>query len=91
MLKDELSTSFDMKDLVLAKQILDMDIIHDRKAEKLWLSQENYVKWVFKRFDMQYDKSVNLLPMGIKVEIAIFMRVQWPIMGLVSLCSPIGH
>ncbi|OMO94318.1 Retrotransposon gag protein [Corchorus capsularis] len=39
-LKDDLSRSFDMKDLGPAKQILGMDIIRDRKAGKLRLSQE---------------------------------------------------
>ena len=37
-LKD-LFKSFDMKDLGPAKQILGMQILRDRKAKKLWLSQ----------------------------------------------------
>jgi len=37
-LKKELSKSFTMKDLGLAKQIISMKIVHDRKNEKLWLS-----------------------------------------------------
>ena len=39
-LKEDLSKSFDMKDLGPAKQILGMEIARDRKAGKLWLSQE---------------------------------------------------
>ena len=37
-LKGELSKSFAMKDLGLAKQILTMKISRDRNAVKLWLS-----------------------------------------------------
>ena len=45
-LKKDLFKSFDMKDLGLARQILGMQILHDRKAKKLWLSQENYIEWI---------------------------------------------
>ena len=36
-LKMELSKTFDMKDLSSAKCILGMEILRDRKADKLWL------------------------------------------------------
>ena len=39
-LKKDLFKSFDMKDLGLARQILGMQILRDKKAKKLWLSQE---------------------------------------------------
>ena len=42
-LKRELSKSFAMKDLGSAKQILGMNISHDMKNRKLWLSQESYI------------------------------------------------
>ena len=42
-LKKELSKSFAMKDLVSAKQIMGMRISQDRKAKRLWLSQESYL------------------------------------------------
>ena len=42
-LKEDLFKSFDMKDLGLARQILGMQILRDRKAMKLWLSQEKYI------------------------------------------------
>ena len=58
-LKVDLSRSFDMKDLGPAKQILGMAITRDRKAGKLWLSQENYVEQILKRFNMQHAKSVS--------------------------------
>ncbi|KAM2380536.1 hypothetical protein EV1_040838 [Malus domestica] len=58
-LKEELSKSFDMKDLGPAKQILGMEIIRDRKSKKLWLSQEKYVERVLERFNMKAAKSVS--------------------------------
>ena len=57
-LKRELSKSFAMKDLGLAKHILGMKISCDRKSEKLWLSQEAYVERVLERFNMSKAKSI---------------------------------
>lgn len=46
-----------MKDLGLAKQILNMKISHhDRKNEKLWLSQEAYIEKVPERLNMSKTK-----------------------------------
>ena len=39
-----------MKDLGEVKRILGMDIIRDRKAGKLWLSQRDYVHKMLKKF-----------------------------------------
>ncbi|CAN0888961.1 Retrovirus-related Pol polyprotein from transposon TNT 1-94, partial [Linum grandiflorum] len=58
-LKKDLSKSFDMKDLGPAKQILGMEIARDRKAGKLWLSQEKYIERVLDRFNMKNAKSVS--------------------------------
>ena len=58
-LKKDLFKSFDMKDLGLARQILGMQILHDRKAKKLWLSQEKYIKQVLERFNMKHAKPVS--------------------------------
>ena len=58
-LKQELSKSFSMKDLGPAKQILGMQIVHDRKAKKLWLSQEKYIQKVLRRFNMDKAKVVS--------------------------------
>ena len=58
-LKSDLSKSFDMKDLGPAKQILGMEITRDRKAKKLWLSQERYVERVLERFNMKEAKPVS--------------------------------
>uniref|UniRef100_A0A2N9HLW0 Integrase catalytic domain-containing protein n=1 Tax=Fagus sylvatica TaxID=28930 RepID=A0A2N9HLW0_FAGSY len=62
-LKNELFKSFDMKDLGPARQILGMQILRDRKAKKLWLSQEKYVERVLERFNMKHAKLVST-PLG---------------------------
>ena len=62
-LKEDLFKSFDMKDLGLARQILGMQILRDRKAKKLWLSQEKYIEWVLERFSMKHVEPVNT-PLG---------------------------
>ncbi|KAL4582349.1 hypothetical protein LXL04_006896 [Taraxacum kok-saghyz] len=58
-LKKDLSKFFDMKDLGPAQQILGMKITRDRKARKLFLSQEEYVERVIKRFNMENAKPVG--------------------------------
>ena len=52
-----------MKDLGSARQILGMQILHDRKAKKLWLSQEKYIERVLERFNMKHAKPVST-PLG---------------------------
>ena len=59
-LKGELAQSFEIKDLRDARQILSIQIIHDRKAKKLWLSQEKYIEWVLERFNMKGVKSFSM-------------------------------
>ena len=49
VLKRQLSAEFDMKDLGAAKKILGMEILHDRTAEILCLSQKKFIKNVFLR------------------------------------------
>ncbi|GKV35980.1 hypothetical protein SLEP1_g44167 [Rubroshorea leprosula] len=58
-LKEELSKSFDMKDLGPTKQILGIAITRDREARKLWLSQEKYVERMLERFNMKHVKPVS--------------------------------
>lgn len=58
-LKEDLSKSFDMKDLGPAKHILGMEIVRDRKAKRLWLSQEKYIEQVLERFNMKNARPVN--------------------------------
>ena len=63
-LKSELSKSFAMKDLCLAKQILGIRIVRDRLLGLIWLSQENYIKKVLERFNMDKAKPVNFPLVG---------------------------
>ena len=58
-LKKDLFKAFDMKDLGLVRQILGMEITCDRKAKKLWLSQEKYVERILERFNMKHAKPVS--------------------------------
>ena len=55
----ELSKTFDMKDLSSAKSILGMGILRDRKAVKLWLSQERYIEWMLEMFNMKNSKPIS--------------------------------
>ena len=55
----ELSKTFDMKDLGNAKRILGMEILRDRKADKLWLSQERYIERMLERFNMKNSKPIS--------------------------------
>ncbi|KAG8500760.1 hypothetical protein CXB51_002783 [Gossypium anomalum] len=57
--KAQLSEEFDMKDLGLAKKIVGMEILRDRKASKLYLSQKGYIEKVLCRFNMQSVKPVS--------------------------------
>ena len=58
-LKSELSKSFSIKDLGPAKKILGIRIVRDRSLGLIWLSQENYIKKVLERFNMDKSKPVN--------------------------------
>ncbi|KAG8489007.1 hypothetical protein CXB51_016978 [Gossypium anomalum] len=57
--KAQLSEEFEMKDLGPAKKILGMEILRDKKASKLYLSQKGYIEKVFCRFNMQSAKPVS--------------------------------
>jgi hypothetical protein len=58
-LKVFLSRKLDMKDLGATKKILGMEILRDRDARRLWLSQASYVKKVLERFSMEIVKPVS--------------------------------
>ncbi|KAH0717971.1 hypothetical protein KY285_014002 [Solanum tuberosum] len=58
-LKQELNKSFAMKDLEPARQIIGMQIVRDRYAKKLWLSQEKYIQKNMKK--VPYDSVVGSL------------------------------
>ena len=51
-LKLELASIFAMKDLGVAKQVLDMRITRDMTNQKLILSHSDYVQKVLERFGM---------------------------------------
>ena len=48
-----------MKDLGATKKILGMEIMRDRVAKRLSLSQNEYIEKVFRRFNMQNAKLVT--------------------------------
>ena len=58
-LKRELSKTCDMKDLGSAKSILGMEILREKKASKLWLSQERYIERMLERFSMKNSKLLS--------------------------------
>ncbi|KAH9752456.1 hypothetical protein KPL71_014688 [Citrus sinensis] len=74
-LKDLLNAEFEMKDLGCAKRILGMDIIRDRVAGTLFVSQERYILKVLDRFDMLDAKSVQT-PLGSQFKLS---KVQAPV------------
>ena len=59
-LKNVLKSEFEMKDLGAARKILGIDIIRDRNARKLMLTQEGYLKKVIQKFKMSDSKEVNV-------------------------------
>ncbi|GJU02467.1 putative RNA-directed DNA polymerase [Tanacetum coccineum] len=58
-LKRDLSKSFSVKDLGPTKQIIGIRILCDRGAKKLHISQEQYIKKVLCRFNMDKAKVVS--------------------------------
>ena len=60
-LKNNLNKSFAMKDLGLAKHILGIRISRDRRAKKLFMSQEQCIEKVLQRFKMDKAKVVSSL------------------------------
>ena len=50
-----------MKDLGAAKKILEMEILRDRVAGILSLSQKGYIEKVLRKFNMQNAKPVTTL------------------------------
>ncbi|GKG00977.1 retrovirus-related pol polyprotein from transposon TNT 1-94, partial [Tanacetum coccineum] len=58
-LKALLKSEFEMKDLSAAKKILGMEIWRDRKAGRLWVSQEKYIEKVLQAFFVDQSKLVS--------------------------------
>ena len=67
-LKCQLAHAFSMKNLGVAKKIIDMKISRDRKNITLMLSQADYVEKVLQHFSMENAKSVSTpLPSHLKL------------------------
>ena len=66
--KKDLKKYFDMKDLGSAKKILGVNIIRDRPNKQLWLSQDDYMLKVLKRFNMVTSKPTSI-PLGGHLEL----------------------
>ncbi|KAH9667138.1 Receptor-like protein 14 [Citrus sinensis] len=54
ILKKQLASEFEIKDLGDAHRILGMEIRRDKKNESVWLTQKSYLKKVLKRFERDY-------------------------------------
>lgn len=63
VIKNKLSTAFEMKDLGEAKRILGMDIIRYKSEGKLFLTQAGYMQKVLQKFYMHQARSVTT-PIG---------------------------
>lgn len=59
-MKDELKIKFEMKDLGVARRILVMDIIRNRKERELKLMQTDYIIKVLSKFQMDSSKPVSV-------------------------------
>uniref|UniRef100_A0A2N9FEG0 Integrase catalytic domain-containing protein n=1 Tax=Fagus sylvatica TaxID=28930 RepID=A0A2N9FEG0_FAGSY len=53
----------DLEEKIYMVQLEGFEILRDRKAKKLWLSQEKYVERVLERFNMKHAKPVST-PLG---------------------------
>ena len=59
IVKMQLNNEFEMKDLGAAKKTLGMEILRDRVAGRLSLSQKGYIEKVLRKFNMQNSKPVT--------------------------------
>ena len=73
--KSQLSAEFEMKDLGEAKKILGMEIVRDRKAGSLYLSQRGYVEKVLRRFNMHNCKPVST-PLALHFKLSALLSPQ---------------
>lgn len=58
-MKERLDGEFDMKDLGAARRILGIDIVRNRAAGTLCLSQKNYIRKLLRVFGMDSAKQVS--------------------------------
>jgi hypothetical protein len=65
--KKQLSSKFDMKDIVATIFIMGMEIKVYWIVRNIWLNQRKYIETILKRFNMQYCKPIKvLIPVGEK-------------------------
>lgn len=57
--KLQLTRSFKMTDLGEAKSFLGLQLTRDRQSKKIWLSQQNYIEQILKRFNMDEANPVS--------------------------------
>ena len=74
-MKDQLSKSFDMKDLGEARKILGMKIKRDRVKGVVWLMQSQYLEKLISMFDLNEKSKIVSTPLA-------------PQMKLIALLSP---
>ena len=58
--KGMLKEGFEIKDLGSARRILGMDITRDRDEGILWLSQEDYVKRVLQKYQIERSRTTSV-------------------------------
>jgi hypothetical protein len=68
LVKSQLSSKFDMKDIDTSNFIMGMDIKRDCANKKLWLNQRKYVETILERFNMHGSKSIKVpIPIGVNL------------------------
>lgn len=91
--KDSFSSEFEMKNLRSATRILGMDILRNRKAGTLKLSQEVYLKKVLSTFNMSDCKEVST-PLGTQFRLKSLDEketlIEAPFMANVPYASAVG-
>lgn len=73
--KKILSEAFEMKDLGVAGRILGMSIVRDRSKRQIWLSQQDYIGKIVKKFKMEGAKEVGT-PMGQQFKLSSQQRPE---------------
>lgn len=58
-MKAQLSEEFQMKYLGAVRKILDMEILKDRKTDRLYLSRKDYIEKILYRFNMLNAKAIK--------------------------------
>ena len=92
-IKAQLNNEFEMKDLGAAMKILGMEILRDRVARRLSLSQKGYIEKVLRRFNMQNAKPATTpLATHFRLSSALYPQLDEEIdyMSRVAYSSAVG-